>query len=99
MPINVTSPKRSRRDGKPATERPLSNLGFDVRDQSDREQKHRRRLQDALPLEALPEADSKLEVGAGRKEFDKKTNALRDGTKSSSNPTEVPRSRSYFQVL
>ncbi|XP_052210648.1 protein decapping 5 [Diospyros lotus] len=90
------SPKRSRRDGKPATERPPSNLSFDVRDQSDREQKHRRRLQDALPLEG-PEADSKLEAGAGRKEFDKKTNALRDGTKSSSNPTEVPRSRSYFQ--
>ncbi|KAI7991765.1 hypothetical protein LOK49_LG12G00516 [Camellia lanceoleosa] len=91
------SPKRSRRDGKPATERPSSNLNLDVGDHSDRDQKHRRRLQDALPLEAPPALDSKVETGAGNKEIDKKTNGQHEGTKNSSNPAEASRSRSYFQ--
>ncbi|GMQ01117.1 hypothetical protein CsSME_00047878 [Camellia sinensis var. sinensis] len=91
------SPKRSRRDGKPATERPSSNLNLDVGDHSDRDQKHRRRLQDVLPLEAPPALDSKVETGAGNKEIDKKTNGQHEGTKNSSNPTEASRSRSYFQ--
>ena len=42
------SPKRSRRDGKPETERVPSNTNLNVEDNTDREQKHRRRLQDAL---------------------------------------------------
>ncbi|CAL5358114.1 unnamed protein product [Camellia sinensis] len=92
------SPKRSRRDGKPATERPSSNLNLDVGDHSDRDQKHRRRLQDVLPLEAPPALDSKVETGAGNKEIDKKTNGQHEGTKNSSNPTEASRSRSYFQL-
>ncbi|KAL7002904.1 hypothetical protein U1Q18_004063 [Sarracenia purpurea var. burkii] len=92
------SPKRSRRDGKPTTERPSSNLNLDVGHHSNRDQKHRQRLQDALPLEEAPPApDSKEETGAGNKEVDKRTNGQHDGYKRSANPTEVPRSRSYFQ--
>ncbi|XP_057488891.1 uncharacterized protein LOC130786781 [Actinidia eriantha] len=90
------SPKRSRRDGKPATERPSSNLNLDVGDRSDRDQKHRRRLQDALPLEVPPASDPKVEAGGGSKEFDKRINGQREGNKNSSNATEVPRSRSFF---
>ncbi|KAF2320879.1 hypothetical protein GH714_031723 [Hevea brasiliensis] len=37
------SPKRSRRDGKPETERVPSNTNLDVEDHADRDQKHRRR--------------------------------------------------------
>lgn len=86
----VCSPKRSRRDGKPATERPSSNLNLDVGDPIDRDQKHRRRLQDALPLEALPQPDSKVQSGVGNKEYDKRTTEPRERSKNSSNPTEVP---------
>ncbi|KAL2490872.1 cyclin-related [Abeliophyllum distichum] len=52
------SPKRSRRDGKPATERPPTDTDLD-KDHLDRDQKHRRRLQDALPLEAPSAQESK----------------------------------------
>ncbi|KAL3538798.1 hypothetical protein ACH5RR_002164 [Cinchona calisaya] len=90
------SPKRSRRDGKPETERLPANSHFDNRDPSDHDHKHRRRLQDALPLEAPSEQDSKVEGTALSKESNK-ANADREGTKYSSNPIDVPRSRSYFQ--
>ncbi|KAJ9159413.1 hypothetical protein P3X46_024921 [Hevea brasiliensis] len=90
------SPKRSRRDGKPVTERVPSNTNLDVEDHADRDQKHRRRLQDALPLEAPSAPDSKVESGAVSKESDKKPNGHHEGSKHS-DPTEVPRSRSYFQ--
>ncbi|KAI8554612.1 hypothetical protein RHMOL_Rhmol05G0111300 [Rhododendron molle] len=89
------SPKRSRRDGKPATERPSSNLNSDVGDPLDRDQKHRQRLQDALPLEAPPPPDSKVETGAGRKEYDKRANEPRERSKHSSNPTEAPRRKEF----
>ncbi|XP_057963773.1 uncharacterized protein LOC131154947 isoform X2 [Malania oleifera] len=96
------SPKRSRRDGKPETERKPSNFDMDVGGHTDRDQKHRRRLQDALPLEAALAPGSKEENGAvnkvsDKKTEDKKTEGRSEGTKHSSDPTEVPRSRSYFQ--
>ncbi|XWS68132.1 hypothetical protein CRYUN_Cryun04dG0064200 [Craigia yunnanensis] len=90
------SPKRSRRDGKPVTERVVSNT--DVGDRADQDEVQRRRLQDALPLEVPSAADSsKIESGAVNKESDRKNNGHHEGAKHSSDPTEVPRSRSYFQ--
>ncbi|KAF9675805.1 hypothetical protein SADUNF_Sadunf09G0071400 [Salix dunnii] len=87
-----TSPKRSRRDGKPETERVTTDSNLD--------QKNRRRLQDALPLETPSGPDSaKVESGGLSKETDQKPNGNGEGTKHSSNPTEVPWSRSYFQVF
>jgi hypothetical protein len=94
-----TSPKRSRRDGKPETERVPGNTDLDVGDRTDRDQKHRHRLQDALPLEATSAPDSKPENGVVSKESEKKPNEHREGPKHSSNTSEVPRSRSFFQVL
>lgn len=72
---------------------------MDVGEQTDRDQKHHRRLQDAIPLEAPLASDSKRENEAVSKEADKKPEEHREGSKRSSDPTEVPRSRSYFQVL
>ncbi|CAL5377493.1 unnamed protein product [Camellia sinensis] len=89
--------KKSTRGGKPATERPSSNLNLDRSGYSDRDPKHHQRLQDTLPLEVPPAASSKVEIGAGNKAFGKQTNGQRDGTKNSSNPTQVPRSQSYLQ--
>ncbi|WCJ17968.1 cyclin-related [Euphorbia peplus] len=77
--------QRSRRDGKPETERIPSATHLNVEDQ-----KHQRRLQDALPLEPV-------ESGVVSKDFDKKPNGLDDGNKHVSDPTDIPRSRSYFQ--
>lgn len=95
------SPKRSRRDGKPETERISNNHKLDIGDHTDRNQKHRQRLQDALPLEAPLAPDSKVEAGAGIKEIDKKFNGVKEfdkkSTEHSSDPAKVPRSRSYFQ--
>ena len=92
------SPKRSRRDRKPETERVVSNT--DVGDRADQDEKQRRRLQDALPLEASSAPDSsKIESGTVNKKSDRKSNGCHEGTKHSSDRTQVPRSRSYFQVL
>ncbi|XP_028125870.1 uncharacterized protein LOC114322699 isoform X3 [Camellia sinensis] len=91
------STKKSTRGGKPATERPSSNLNLDRSGYSDRDPKHHQRLQDTLPLEAPPAPSSKVKIGAGSKAFGKQTNGQHDGTKNSSNPTQVPRSQSYFQ--
>ncbi|KAF8410220.1 hypothetical protein HHK36_002743 [Tetracentron sinense] len=91
----LSSPKRARRDGKPATERTSSNHNLDTGNLTDRDQGHRRRLQDALPLEAPLAADSKVGTDVAKTELDKKTSGLHDGTKHSSGRAEVPRSRSY----
>ncbi|GAV62331.1 hypothetical protein CFOL_v3_05855 [Cephalotus follicularis] len=85
------SPKRSRKDGKPATERVPTTTNWDVEDRTDRDQKHRRRLQDALPLEAPSAPDSKVDSVPEEKPIG------HEGNKHFSDPTEVPRSRSYFQ--
>ncbi|XP_077221141.1 cyclin-like protein [Tasmannia lanceolata] len=92
------SPKRPRREGKPATERTSSsNHNVEIVEQADRDQKHRRRLQDALPLEAPLGPESKMLPDVVNKVLDKKADNLFDGAKRSSDPTEVPRSQSYFQ--
>lgn len=71
---------------------------MDIEDHVDQDQTRRRRLQDALPLEAPSAPDSKVEIGS-LKEADKKPNGLHEKNKHSSNPTDVPRSRTYFQVF
>ncbi|KAJ8427836.1 hypothetical protein Cgig2_030099 [Carnegiea gigantea] len=58
----------------------------------DRDQKHRRRLQDALPLENQRVSHAKAEVN----DANRNTNELGETTKNS-DPKAVPRSRSYFQ--
>uniref|UniRef100_A0A2P2KG75 Uncharacterized protein MANES_10G081700 n=2 Tax=Rhizophora mucronata TaxID=61149 RepID=A0A2P2KG75_RHIMU len=91
------SPKRSRRDGKPEMERVLGKAGPDIGENTDRDRRNKRQLQDTLPFEARPESDSKVEPGAVSKESVKKPNGQNEGKDHLSDPTEVPRSRSYFQ--
>lgn len=97
--VGSTSPKRSRRDGKPETERIPSNTDLDVGDHTDKNQKHCRRLQDALPLEAPSAPDAKPENEALSKESVKTPSEHREGLRHSKDPADVARSRSYFQVL
>ncbi|KAK6159200.1 hypothetical protein DH2020_006514 [Rehmannia glutinosa] len=91
------SPKRSRRDDKLEPERPPTNTKLDK--DRDGDQKHHRRLQDPLPLEAPLAHDSKVESRTVTKESENKTNGPQEGTKISSDPAKVPQSRSYFQVF
>ncbi|XP_021822216.1 putative uncharacterized protein DDB_G0281733 isoform X1 [Prunus avium] len=91
------SPKRSRRDAKDEKERVTSKSNSESAKQSDQDQKHQPRLQDTLPLESPLATDSRVENGASRKDSDKKPSGHLEGTKLSSDPTDVPRSRSYFQ--
>ncbi|KZV38841.1 treacle protein [Dorcoceras hygrometricum] len=90
------SPKRFRRDGKPATERPHSNPDLD-KDQLSSDQKHHRRLQDALPLEAPLGRDENVESGTVSKQSEEKANGNLEGSNHSSEQAKVPRSRTYFQ--
>ncbi|KAG8364193.1 hypothetical protein BUALT_Bualt19G0102800 [Buddleja alternifolia] len=90
------SPKRSRRDGKQETERPNTNAELD-KERSDRDHKHRRRLQDPLPLEASSAQDAKIETGSISKASENKTNGHQGGTKHSSDSSKVPQARSFFQ--
>ncbi|KAF5191301.1 cyclin-like protein [Thalictrum thalictroides] len=94
-----SSPKRSRRDGKQKTERNTSrDLDFNTSHSKDHDQKFRRRLQDALPLEAPIEPESKLRPNDAKSDLNTETDETEnDGPKHSSDPTEVPRSNSYFQ--
>ncbi|XP_075501753.1 uncharacterized protein LOC142539895 isoform X2 [Primulina tabacum] len=90
------SPKRSRRDGRPATERPHSNPDLD-KDQLSSDHKHHRRLQDALTLEAPLGRDAKVETGMVSKESEEKANRNPEGSNHPIDPAKVPRSRTYFQ--
>ncbi|XP_073143271.1 uncharacterized protein [Henckelia pumila] len=90
------SPKRSRRDGKPATERPHSHPELD-KDKSSSDQRHHRRLQDALPLEAPLGRDAKVETGMVSKESEEKFNGDPEGSNHPTDPAKIPRSRAYFQ--
>lgn len=96
--MGFLSPKRSRRDAKDEKERVTSKSNSESAKQSDQDQKHQPRLQDTLPLESPLATDSRVENGASRKDSDKKPSGHLEGTKLSSDPTDVPRSRSYFQV-
>ncbi|CAN1302476.1 hypothetical protein LINPERPRIM_LOCUS25478 [Linum perenne] len=91
------SPKRSRRDDKPQTEKVVSKSHPDATDLINRSQRDNLKLQDAVPLGAAPSHDSKMESAEGKKEPEKNPNEHQSEDIPSSNPTEVPRSRSYFQ--
>ncbi|KAF2320909.1 hypothetical protein GH714_031778 [Hevea brasiliensis] len=75
---------RRERDARDSDSR-RHRSGFDREPRSG--SKHRRRLQDALPLEAPSAPDSKVESGAVSKESDKKPNGHHEGSKHS-DPTE-----------
>lgn len=94
----IVSPKRSRRDGKPETERTSSGHNLETADSGGPDQKHRRRLQDALPLEVPVAPVSKSGEDVVNKGFNKKSDGQLNGTNRPSDATEVPRSQSYFQV-
>ncbi|CAN1141411.1 hypothetical protein LINPERHAP2_LOCUS12483 [Linum perenne] len=93
------SPKRSRRDDKPQTEKVVSKSHPDATDLINRSQRDNLKLQDAVPLGAAPSHDSKMESAEGKKEPEKNPNEHQSEDIPSSNPTEVPRSRSYFQAF
>ncbi|KAK6143619.1 hypothetical protein DH2020_023967 [Rehmannia glutinosa] len=86
--IKEYSPKRSRRGGKPETERPQAELQLD-KGRLDRDHKHHR--------EVLLSRDSKVESGIMSNESENRADGHQRGTKHSSDPTKVPQSRSYFQ--
>ncbi|XP_031128614.1 nucleolar and coiled-body phosphoprotein 1 [Ipomoea triloba] len=105
------SPKRSRRDSKPENERHPTNNSSDVRKNSDRERNHQHQLRDAVSHEAPSRQEYRTERTA-RKVSDQKRDVHIEGTKHSSDPSElpqqpsakhstdpaeVPRSRTYFQ--
>ncbi|KAM7482416.1 hypothetical protein LguiB_006999 [Lonicera macranthoides] len=92
-----SSPKRPRREGKPATERPENHLKLGNVDHSDQNQNHRSRVPHSVLLEAPLAPDHKVETGSVDKESDSKSNGHHEGIKRSSDPTAVPRSRSFFQ--
>nr|XP_011457871.1 PREDICTED: zinc finger CCCH domain-containing protein 13 isoform X2 [Fragaria vesca subsp. vesca] len=91
------SPKRSRRDEKDRVLEKSNVEGAKKTYQDVQEQKQRRRLQDALPLESPLRSNAKVESGAPWKESDAKPSGHQELTKNSSDANEVPWSRSYFQ--
>ncbi|XP_020241595.1 uncharacterized protein LOC109819983 isoform X1 [Asparagus officinalis] len=91
-----SSPKKSRRDGKQATERTYSSSHRRDVDTLVRDQKQHRIVQDALPLEGPP-TETKVQPETIKEGLDRKVNGLPGGMKHSSHTTEVPRSRNYFQ--
>ncbi|KAG9440416.1 hypothetical protein H6P81_020581 [Aristolochia fimbriata] len=96
-PERDPSPKRPRRDGKPTERISSANHDVEVKIPTNEDQKHHRRLEDPLPLEPSAAPKSKIEIDPAKKGEELKTNELVDDTKRSSNPNEVPRSRSYYQ--
>ncbi|XP_059313910.1 uncharacterized protein LOC132064807 [Lycium ferocissimum] len=104
------SPKRSRKHSRQETERPPTTHNLDGGNNSERDLKYHRRVQDVVPLDAPSAQDSKSERNA-RKPADnitvkddgiKGSSGPNEGSrhrssKHSSNPSEVPRSTSFFQ--
>ncbi|KAI3903319.1 hypothetical protein MKW98_031973 [Papaver atlanticum] len=90
-----SSSKRSRRDGKPATER-TSSHNLDGEERLDQDKKSRRGLKDALPLETAHVPESKIEPDNVNKELSKSADG-KDGAKHPSGATEIPRSGSFFE--
>ncbi|XP_028767717.1 nuclear speckle splicing regulatory protein 1 isoform X1 [Neltuma alba] len=92
------SPKRFRRDGLQERERSRVTSGADVDNVDHHGKDHkRRRLHDVVPHEASLAHDSKKESEAEKKDSDKKPNEHNEGSKRLSDPTDLPRSRSYVQ--
>ncbi|XP_044508563.1 uncharacterized protein LOC123227577 [Mangifera indica] len=90
------SPKKPRRDGKPATEKVPSSNNLDVEDHVDQDQTRRHWLRDALPLGTPSAPDSKVETGSLTKETAQNPSIL-EKNKHSSDPTDIPRYQTYFQ--
>lgn len=80
-----SSPGRTKRYGKPATERASHGNTGAVPDVTVQDQKRRRRLQDPLPLEVPLHETEALRKGSDSKSY------------NSSKPTNVPHAGSYFQ--
>ncbi|CAN4107803.1 unnamed protein product [Withania somnifera] len=104
------SPKRSRKHSRQETERPPTMHNLDGGNNSERDLKHHRRMQDAMPLNAPSAQDSKPErmarkpsenvavKGDGIKaSSDPNEGSRYRSSKHSSNPSVVPRSASFFQ--
>lgn len=77
------------------TERSPSKLKSEV-GELDGDKHRRHRLQDTLPLEISPASDSKQKDKDASQILDSRTNGKSERT-DNSNPTAVPRSRSFFQ--
>ncbi|XP_028767244.1 uncharacterized protein DDB_G0283697 isoform X2 [Neltuma alba] len=100
------SPRRTKRNERQERERDrrerdkvISSVNHEngIGNLTDRDQKHRHELHVALPPEAPSARDPKQEARAGNKDTDKKPKVYNGAPKRPSNPTEVPRSSSYFQ--
>ncbi|XP_055815971.1 uncharacterized protein LOC129885640 isoform X2 [Solanum dulcamara] len=86
------SPKRSRKHSRQEIERPPTTHNLDGGNNSERDLKHHRRLQDAVPLDAPSVQDSKSERTA--RITSENVTAKDDGIKESSDPNEGSRHRS-----
>lgn len=107
----LSSPKRSRRQSRQETERPPTTHNLDSENNSERDLKHHRRLQDDVPLDAPSVQDSKSERTprkpsenvAVKDDGIKESSDLNEGSrhrssKHSTNPSVIPHSTSFFQV-
>ncbi|KAJ6815971.1 uncharacterized protein M6B38_419025 [Iris pallida] len=74
-----------------------SNHHLDIVGTTDCDQNQRRRLQDASPLENPSDTKTKAYSDGINEGLDGKIDGLPVGNKHSSDPKEVPRSRTYFQ--
>ncbi|KAF3642874.1 putative pre-mRNA-splicing factor CWC22 -like protein isoform X2 [Capsicum annuum] len=98
------SPKRSRKHSRQETERPPTTHGLDFGNNSERELKHHRRLQDAVPLDAPSERTARkpsenvtVKDDGIKESADANEGSHHRSSKHSSNPPVVPRSTSFFQ--
>lgn len=71
---------------------------MDVEDHVDQDQTRRHWLRDALPLGTPSAPDSKVETGSLTKETAQNPSIL-EKNKHSSDPTDIPRYQTYFQVF
>ncbi|KAK4340158.1 hypothetical protein RND71_041620 [Anisodus tanguticus] len=86
------SPKRSRKHSRQETERPPTTQNIDGGNNSERDLKHHRRLQDVVPLDVPSAQDSKSERTARKPS--ENVIVKDDGIKESSDPNEESRHRS-----
>ncbi|MCD7451146.1 hypothetical protein HAX54_009771 [Datura stramonium] len=104
------SPKRSRKHSRQETERPPTTHNLDGGNNSERDQKHHHRLQDAVPRDAPSAQDLKSERTLRKpsenvtvkddrikESSDPNEGSRHRSSKQSSNPSEVPRCTSSFQ--
>ncbi|XP_072979207.1 uncharacterized protein [Typha angustifolia] len=92
------SPKKARRDGKPATERTYHSRNFHGDKTSDRDEKGGRRWQDAGPLDKPISTETKLLTDVENRGSEAKEDGFYDRTRHSADFREVPRPKSYSQL-